>query len=87
VTAGNYFGNTGRNILSGPPQRNVDFAVSKRFAIREPLNAEFRSEFFNVFNMVSFANPASNIAASNFGVIGATVGNPRVIQFALKLIF
>jgi hypothetical protein len=87
VKAGNVFGNTGRNILSGPAQRNVDFALSKRFAIREPFNAEFRSEFFNVFNMVSFANPASNIAASNFGVISSTVGNPRVIQFAFKLLF
>jgi outer membrane receptor protein involved in Fe transport len=87
VKAGDYFGNAGRNILRGPWQRNVDFVVTKRFAIGERLNTEFRSEFFNAFNMVNFSSPAANIAGANFGVITSTQGNPRVVQFALKLLF
>ena len=51
------------------------------------MNAEFRSEFFNFFNMVNFAAPSGSIASSGFGVIKTTEGNPRVIQFALKLMF
>lgn len=84
---GNFFGNAGRNILRGPLQRNVDFSVNKRFAITERVAAEVRSEFFNVFNLVNFANPNGSLASTSFGIIAATEGNPRIVQFAMKLIF
>jgi hypothetical protein len=85
--AGNYFGNVGRNTMRGPFQRNIDFSVQKRFRITERMSLQFRSEFFNVLNMVSFSNPNSSSASTSFGVITATEGNPRVVQFALKLMF
>ncbi len=85
--AGNLFGNAGRGILRGPFQRNVDFSVNKHIPIAERLNGEFRAEFFNIFNMVNFANPSGNVSSSAFGGISATTGNPRVIQFAFKLLF
>jgi hypothetical protein len=53
----------------------------------ERISAEFRSEFFNVLNMVSFASPNGSIASTSFGIITATEGNPRIVQFALKLLF
>jgi hypothetical protein len=82
------FGNTGRNILTGPDQRNVDFSAIKFVPIGEAVNLEFRAEFFNLFNSVNFANPNSNIAVpATFGRITATSAGPRVIQFALKLNF
>jgi hypothetical protein len=87
VRPGNYFGNIGRNTMRGPFQRNVDISVSKRFVITERFSAEFRSEFFNVLNMVSFSNPNGSIASSSFGIITATEGNPRIVQFALKVVF
>ena len=87
VKAGNYFGNTGRNILRGPAQRNVDFAILKQLPVTERIHAEFRGELFNVFNMVNFANPSGAITSTNFGVITTTTGNPRIVQFALKLMF
>jgi hypothetical protein len=37
--------------------------------------------------MVNFASPTGSIASSGFGGIKATEGNPRVIQFAMKLVF
>ncbi len=83
----NNFGNVGRNTMRGPFQRNIDLSVSKLFQINERFGAEFRTEFFNVFNMVNFSNPNSSITSSSFGVITATEGNPRIIQFALKLRF
>ena len=50
-------------------------------------NLEFRAEFFNAFNTPQFANPGTNVSASNFGVISATSVNPRVVQLALKINF
>jgi len=84
---GTGFGNSGRNILRGPAQRNIDLSVNKRIAIRERMSLEWRSEFFNVLNFVNFANPGSSITASSAGTIRSTTGNPRVIQMALKLQF
>ena len=91
--AGN-FGNTGRNILRGPDQRNVDFSIVKFFPITEAKRLEFRTEFFNIFNTPSFANPvtlpavaAPVPAVTAIGQIIRTSTGPRVIQFAFKFSF
>jgi hypothetical protein len=81
------FGNTGRNILQGPDQYNVDISVVKFFPIGERTKLEFRSEFFNAFNIAAFQNPDNVLASPYFGQILATSTGPRVIQFALKLNF
>jgi hypothetical protein len=70
---GTDIGNVGRNILRGPHQNNVDFSVIKRFRVSESKSLEFRSEFFNLFNTVNFANPISDlnaVAAANFNSDG-----------------
>ena len=85
--AGNSFGNAGRNILRGPRQRNADLQVGKLIPVSERIQAEFRGEFFNVFNLVNFSNPSGSTASSGFGVITNTTGNPRVVQLAIKLRF
>jgi hypothetical protein len=85
--AGNLFGNAGRNILRGPSQRNVDLSLSKAIPITEHLRGELRAEFFNAFNTANFASPNANISSSGFGTITSTVGNPRVVELALKLLF
>jgi hypothetical protein len=52
---------------------------------------EFRAEFFNAFNHANFNNPSGSYTASSantsFAKITSTVGDPREIQFALKLYF
>jgi hypothetical protein len=60
---GTDIGNVGRNVLRGPPQFNVDFSLSKTLHFSESKSLEFRSEFFNLFNHVNFANPISNLNA------------------------
>ncbi len=87
VKAGNFFGNAGRNILRGPGQRNIDFAVRKDIPVTERFHAEFRGELFNALNLVNFGNPSGSFTSSKDGVISTTVGNPRIVQFALKLMF
>lgn len=85
--ANNPFGNTPRNFLTGPGQKNVDLSVIKLIPINERLRGEFRAEFFNLFNWVNYANPVSNIALGNFGQITSASTGPRVIQFGFKLNF
>jgi hypothetical protein len=87
ATAVGDFGNTGRNILRGPDQRNVDISVIKYFPVTERVKLEFRGEFFNVFNMVSFANPINIVESPSVGQIVSTSTGPRVIQSALKINF
>ena len=82
------YGNTGRNLIYGPGQKNVDFSIVKFLPFTERLRGEFRTEFFNIFNFVNFANPGNNILVpSTFGRITSTSSGPRVIQFAFKLNF
>ena len=87
ATAAGGFGDSGRNILRGPNQKNVDISIIKYFPVTEQVKVEFRGEFFNAFNMVSFANPINLLSSSNVGRIVSTSTGPRVIQFALKLNF
>jgi len=71
---GTDIGNVGRNVLRGPGQSNVDFSVFKRFPIGESKSIEFRTEFFNLFNQVNFANPISNLSAVAATSINANTG-------------
>jgi hypothetical protein len=87
ATALGDFGNSGRNILGGPNQKNMDVSIIKFFPVTERMNLEFRTEFFNAFNVVSFANPINILASANVGQIVSTTTGPRVIQFALKFSF
>ena len=80
------FGTTGRNSLRGPGAWGVDMGVFKEFGITERLRSQFRFEAFNFFNHANFGSPVNTLTNRNFGkILGA--GDPRVIQFALKLMF
>jgi hypothetical protein len=92
------FGNESRAdaTLRQDGVNNWDFAIFKRtmFGPEDRLGIEFRTEFFNIFNRPQFASPngtCCNTAGftnnTNFGVVTATVGNPRLIQFGLKFMF
>ena len=82
------YGNSGLGIVQGPGQVNFDVSIIKNTRITERQTLQFRTEFFNIANHPVFANPG--VARNNanlFGVINTTVGNPRLIQFALKYSF
>ncbi len=88
IPASGELGNASRTPLSGPDFINTDFSVIKHFPLwNEATRLDFRSEFFNLFNHAQFGQPGGDINSGTFGVINTTVGNPRVIQFALKLAF
>jgi hypothetical protein len=83
------YGDSPRNCIIGPPQKNVDFTVGKSFRFGERQELRFRTDFFNLFNHPSFANPAApNVSANGaLAQITEVVGNPRLIQFSLKYSF
>jgi hypothetical protein len=86
------YGTLPRNSFRGPGRTNVDFAVAKSTPIKgESFRAEFRAEFFNIFNHAEFSDPNTSITSALFGQITSTGestdARPRIIQFALKLIF
>ena len=97
------FGTLGRNSFRGPAYYDYDFALIKstpfgrRKSGAERVDLQFRSEFFNLFNIVDMGLP-SNILQVNrdtgkiltgtgFGEISKTANNSRQIQFSLKLIY
>jgi hypothetical protein len=87
------FGRLGRNTFRGPAYYNFDFAlikdtpVGRRKSGAERMDLQFRSEFFNLFNIVNMGLPANTLTGSGFGVISKTAGTSRQIQFSLKLIY
>ncbi len=50
-------GTMGRNIFRDTGFHNVDFSLAKNWKFGERLGAQFRAEFFNIFNHPNFANP------------------------------
>ena len=86
LTDAGKFGNAGRNIGRGPAYTNVDVSLVRNFAITGDTRLQFRFEVFNVANHANFGLPVADLNSANFGRI-FSAGPPRLMQFALKLIF
>ena len=80
------FGTIGRNALRSPGTLRVDVSLSREFVFRERLRLEARFEAFNVINHANFSAPNVSLISATFGQITAA-GDPRILQFALKLHF
>jgi hypothetical protein len=86
VNAPGTFGNSGRNILRGPRMFDTDFALLKENRMRERYRIQFRAEFSNLFNNVNFNAPTTNVSSAQFGRV-TSANDPRILQFALKVLF
>jgi len=62
------YGTTGNNIFRGMPYYNVDMSITKAFRFWERVTAQFRAEFFNVFNHANIANPEGGPGGFESGV-------------------
>lgn len=91
-------GNSPRTVCCGPGINNIDFSLMKDTALTERYKLQFRAEFFNIVNHAQFTKVDGDISDSpvdDFGNVlpGGTFGkvlqtrDPRLVQFALKLIF
>ena len=82
------FGNAAPYSLSGPGYFNWDMGVFKQFSLSERFKLTFRSDLMNVLNHPNFTNPNNDISNTDqVGKITWTSGNPRAVQFALRLAF
>jgi hypothetical protein len=92
------YGNAMRDNFYGPGFGTLDFSLFKHTPITERVMSEFRVECFNIVNHANLANPSvTSIASGTFGYItntrngasapGLGYGEPRNVQFALKLTF
>ena len=96
------FGTLTRGLLSGPTFWNLDMSLSKTQRLTERFSAEFRAEFFNVFNHPVFAQPEDGLGCEvGDCVLGQTFETPDVastnpvlgsggsrrIQLGVKIIF
>jgi hypothetical protein len=82
------FGNVPRTLCCNPPINNWDFGLFKETPIGEKMHLEFRTEIFNIFNHAQFFSVDGNSGnqGSTFGQ-PQKVRDPRLFQFALKLVF
>ena len=93
------FGNSGRNTLIGPGFSDVDISIAKEFPLHfEGIKLEIRSDFYNAFNHINFANPDANVGYTSSGALADPTagritgpagynGNRRIIQLGARLTF
>jgi len=88
------YGNVGRDVLYGPGIATTDLSAHKNLAITERVRAQFRAEFFNIFNRANFGTPNAVVFTSataapspTAGVITSTATTSRQVQFGLKLLW
>jgi hypothetical protein len=79
-------GDSTRTICCGPGIVNFDFSAIKETEVTERTRMQFRAEFFNAFNHAQFLNPDGNISDGTFGQV-VRARSPRLVQFALRLLF
>jgi hypothetical protein len=60
-------GTLGRNVLRGFPLWQIDFALVRKFKLREGVSLQLRGEFFNLVNHPNFGNPIGVLTNALFG--------------------
>jgi len=69
------FGDSGRNSLRGPAEKNLDLAIIKNFPFyKDQYRLQFRWEMFNATNTPYFNIPNATAGSSGFGQITSTNG-------------
>ena len=76
-----------KSWVRGPGISQWDFALFKRTNIGEQFGIELRAELFNMFNTPLFRHPGTALGTPQFGIISGTRGNPRLVQFGLRVSF
>jgi hypothetical protein len=68
------FGTVGKGAYFGPGTYSWDMGLSRNIRLKDEMNIQFRAEFFNIFNQVNFAGPAT---AVNGAALGTNHQHPR----------
>ena len=95
------FGDLGRNAVRGPGYFGFDASLSRTFRINERIGLQARAEAFNLLNHTNFVGafaPSGQAPGTSYGTtsqafnsstFGQITGayDPRIMQFAMKVIF
>jgi hypothetical protein len=65
----------------------LDLSLQRRIAMSDRLAATLRYDVFNVANRRNFGNPNSDITAGSRATITTLAGDPRSMQFSVRLEF
>jgi hypothetical protein len=90
-----------RNDIPGFGLTEIDFSLSRRIALTDRVNLQFRTDAFNLFNHPNFANPGGLIGFGSSYLLSSSMlnqqigglnslfqgGGPRSLQLSLKLTF
>jgi hypothetical protein len=79
-------GTARRGQLRAPGDANLDYSLFKNLPVGERNRLQFRAEAFNLLNHANLGAPGTTVNSPSFGVI-SSASDPRILQFALKLIF
>jgi hypothetical protein len=91
-----FYGDLGRNTLTGPGLATWDFSTFKATTLNERFALQFRAEIFNLLNRANFntpnlitftSSPTGTKTSGTAGAITSTSTSSRQIQFGLKLIW
>ena len=80
-------GNLGRNTFRKDQVWNVNFGVSRRFAVAGDHSILLRVESLNFFNHAQFAEPDLNLTSRTFAAITNTLNDGRSFKFTLRYTF
>jgi hypothetical protein len=94
------FGTLGRNVARTPGLLSFDTSLDRIFGITERFRLDVRADAFNVINHTNFGAPSQSgiqipgiatgvtsvLNSATFGRI-TSAGDPRILQFSMKLIF
>jgi hypothetical protein len=79
------FGNARRNMLEGPPYRNLNLGITKLVPLADT-RLQLRLEIFNLTNRTNLDLPDAFLGSPTFGKI-LSAGSPRRIQFGVRVLF
>jgi hypothetical protein len=83
------FGNSGRNVITGPGTQNIDLALVRSFRTSDATRLQFRLDAYNALNHPNFVAPPSlqNLKDSqDFGAL-FIARSPRILQIGLKFLW
>jgi hypothetical protein len=83
------FGTMKMGELTWTPDQNLDLSLNKGFALHEDVRLELRSDFFNLFNWVSWRDPrdVNVFQAITYGMKNNWTAPAREIQLGLRLVW
>jgi len=81
-----FFGDASNGTIRGPAYTSVNTSLYKTWPIKERFSTQFRAEAFNIANHPNFESVQTGLGAGNYGQV-TSAGDPRILEFALKVMF